>query len=237
MKKLFLLLFLTVFSLSAFSVDEKTFIPPKAFAYKDMVKTEIDKHFPDIPTYYYVPSLVEHESCAWLTSKTCWDAKAQLKTAREEGAGLSQTTRTYNKDGTIRFDTLSDMRRQYKKELGELAWSNIYSRPDLQIRSLVLMTRDNYKKLYAVSDNIERLKMTDSAYNGGYGSVVKKRRACGLSANCNPQVWTGNVGAQCLGMTTPIYGKRSACDINKHHVANVFDIKLPKYTKYYNFDQ
>jgi hypothetical protein len=219
----------------ATSVDDRTYIPPKAFQYKLIIKTTLDETFPDIPTYHYIPSLIEHESCISLTSKKCWDPTSRLKTSREEGAGVGQLTRTYNPDGSIRFDTLADVRRAHMAELKDLSWSNVYQRPDLQIKTMIIMLRTDYKKLYAIPDVIERLKMTDSSYNAGYDSVNKKRRMCSLTKGCDPDVWDNNVGKQCLGNNTPIYGKRSACDINKHHVSDVFDSNLPKYKRFYNF--
>lgn len=39
------------------------YIPPQAFTFKEPIQKELDSFFPDIPTYNYVPSLIEHESC------------------------------------------------------------------------------------------------------------------------------------------------------------------------------
>lgn len=233
--KIFFFLLALLISHSSFAVDQRTYIPSKAFLYNQVIKNQIDVTFPKIPTYHYIPSLIEHESCIFLTHKRCWDPTSALRTSRETGIGLGQITKTFRADGSIRFDTLTDMSKAYKLELKELSWDTIHLRPDLQIRTMTIMIRDNYNKLYTVTDPIERLKMSDSAYNSGYGSVIKKRRVCSLTKGCDANRWTGHVGLQCLGNNAVIYGKRSACDINKHHVDDVFNIKLPKYKTFYHF--
>ena len=77
-------------------------------------------------------------------------SSSRLKTDREEGAGLGQITRAYNKDGSLRFDKVSELRSQYKQQLKEMSWKNIYTRPDLQIRSIVLMIRDDYRRFNTI---------------------------------------------------------------------------------------
>lgn len=209
------------------------FIPPQAFTFRDTIKTELDNNFPELYDYNYTPSLIEHESCITLKHKRCWNSMSKLKTAREEGAGLGQVTRAFNADGSVRFDTLSEMSKRYKSELREAKWETIYQRPDIQIRIMILMIRDDYKKLYNVNDPEQRMQMVDAAYNGGLGGVLKERRACGLSANCNPNIWFNNVEKYCLKSKKALYGTRSACDINRHHVEDVFHDNLPRYDKVY----
>lgn len=224
---------LSLFSKGVMSQSVSTYVPPQAFSFKDNIKMELDAHFPDIPNYNYLPALVEHESCISLKHSRCWNSKSQFKTSREEGAGLGMVTKAFRVDGTLRFDTLMEMRNRYKNELQDASWSTIYQRPDIQIRIIVLMLRDDYKRLYDIKDDWARLHMVDAAYNGGLGGLNKERRACGLKAGCDPQLWFGNVENTCMKSTKILYGNRSACDINRHHVSNVFKDKLPKYRKYY----
>lgn len=209
------------------------YIPPQAFQYKETIRTEINNHFPDLIDYNYVPSLIEHESCISLKSKRCWRATSELRTSREQGIGFFQITRTFRTDGSVRFDTLSDMKKLYKQDLQAANWDDIKYQPKIQIRMGILMLRDNYKRLYNVPDVVNRLQMMDAAHNTGIGNVFKKRRACGLAKNCNPNVWYNNVADQCIGLNAALYGKRSACDIVKHHVFDVFENKLPKYQRHY----
>jgi hypothetical protein len=152
-------LLLLLLAFAPIALANSDIIPKKAFLYEGMIRSEIQKHMPElceakIPEY--IPSLIEHESCITLTHKRCWEPTSRLLSSREEGAGLGQLTRTFNEDGSIRFDSLSDLKRKYSLELKDLSWSTIYQRPDLQIRSLVLMSRDNYRSLYDVRDPIDQ---------------------------------------------------------------------------------
>ena len=147
---------------------------------------------------------------------------------------MSQITRTFKSDGSIRFDVLSDLRKQNMQYLKDLSWQNIYQRPDLQIKALIIISNGNFKSLNKVSDVYQRLAMTDAAYNGGLGGLNKERTACGLAANCNPQLWFGNIEHYCLKSKKVLYGDRSACDINRYHVVDVLKNNMPKYQPYLN---
>jgi len=218
---------------SAHAYDNKTYIPPQAFQYFDYIRSDLSRLMPSLKTKHYVPSLIEHESCISLKHKKCWNPSSELKTKREQGVGLPQITRAYNKDGSLRFDTLADLRARYNKELKDLSWSNVKVRPDLQIRALVLLVKSNYNSLYTVDNYMQRLKMSDAAYNGGLGGLRKERLACGLAANCDPQYWDNNVENYCLKSKKPLYGNRSACTINRNHVFLVFK-NMEKYKPYFN---
>lgn len=196
-------------------------LPPRAGEYLPILSAEIDARWPNVPQRSYLAGLVHHESgCPALRTK-CWNPTSQLKTHREEGAGLGQLTRAWRADGTQRFDALQEMRERHPA-LRELSWSNVYQRPDLQLRAVVLKVRQDFAALAAVSDRMERLRFADAAYNGGLGGVNSERRACGLKAGCDPQRWHGHVELVCLKSRAPLYGNRSACDINRHHVVVVF---------------
>jgi membrane-bound lytic murein transglycosylase MltF len=126
------------------------------------------------------------------------------------------------------------MRVQYPRELGELSWSTIYERPDLQIRTIVLMTRDLYRHFQLSSyNNIEALAFMDAAYNGGRNGVDRERRACLIDRTCDHSKWFDNVERYCLKSKAALYGNRSACDINRHHVRDVLLIRANKYQKYF----
>lgn len=216
------------------SVSVKTYVPKNAFEHLPTVKKEQERLLPDFKYPEYFGGLIEHESCISLTHSRCWNSKSQLKTKREFGLGLGQITRAYNANGTIRFDSLSEMRRIYATELKEMSWNNIANRPDLQIRTIILMTIGNYNKFYTVKDEFERLAMTDAAYNGGVGHTLKERQQCGLKKNCDPQKWFGNVEKIIVKSTKPLYAGRSAFDINRHHVKDVLYTRMPKYKPYLN---
>jgi hypothetical protein len=179
-------------------------------------------------------ALIEHESCISLTHSRCWNSKSRLKSAREEGAGLGQITRAWSADGKLRFDALAEIRARHPKELGQWSWSNVYDRPDLQIRGVVLKAQDDYVYYRKYSfDDIQGLKFADAAYNGGRSGLDRERRACQLSAGCDASKWDDNVENFCLKSKRPLYAGRSACDINRHHVVDVFEIRTNKYKPYF----
>lgn len=201
-------------------------VPPAALPHLPVLLAEQRLHFmPPVPGYF--GGLVEHESCITLTHPRCWKPTSRLKTAREEGAGLGQLTRAWAPDGSLRFDALAEMRDAHPA-LRELDWTTIYQRPDLQLRAMVLKVRGDYRAI-PVADGPERLAFADAAYNGGRGGVQRERRACQVAAGCDPGRWFGHVEHQCLKSRTPLYGGRSACDINRHHVADVIRKRAPKY--------
>lgn len=217
----------------AFAVDTKTYIPTQAPAVLKIVKQEQIKLFPQLPTPWYLGGLIEQESCISLTHSKCFNPRSQLKSAREEGGGIGQLTRAYRSNGSVRFDSLTDQVRAHNLELKELSWSNLYTRPDLQARSLILMTKDNYSSLFNITDEDERLNMSDAAYNGGLSGLRKQRLLCGLKTNCNPQIWFNNVAIICAKSLKPLYGGKNACDINTEHVYNIRYIRMNKYKPYF----
>lgn len=234
MKKVFFLFILILSSVvNAAGVDVKTYIPPQAFSYFDTIKEESVKYFPELEYVYFLPALMEHESCIHLKHSRCFNSKSELRTKKELGIGLGQLTQAYRNDGSIRFDSLTDLRNRHMNELKELSWGNIAVRPDLQIRAVILMNRDNYKQLYAIKDTRQRTIFMSPAYNGGLKGLQNERRACGMSANCDPNIWFDNVERFCLKSKEAIYAGRSACDINRHHPFDIVFNRMPKYKPYF----
>lgn len=219
---------LGLFGGAARAQDVRSYIPPSAEQYRLMFSNEQRANWPDHPRPELLPALTEHESCISLRHSRCWNPTSRLKTSREEGAGLGQLTRAWRPDGSTRFDALAEM-RQAHPGLQALNWGNIYNRPDLQIRALILKVRSDYMALRGVDDPWSRLAFADAAYNGGLGGVQKERRACGLKPNCDPQRWFGHVERTCLKSRAALYAGRSACDINRHHVTDVLLVRSPKY--------
>lgn len=201
-------------------------LPAGFVQYGLILKAEQAKYWPDHPDPAILAALVEQESCVSLKSARCWNPAARLKSAREEGAGMGQITRAYRADGSLRFDALADLRGQYSAELAGWSWDNVYARPDLQLRAVVLMSRDSARAFRGAS---AWLAFGDAGYNGGTAGVQRERRACKLSAGCDPAQWFGHVEAHCLKSRQPLYGGRSACDINREHVRNVLLVRRAKY--------
>lgn len=201
-------------------------LPAGFVQYGSILQAEQRAYWPTHPDPALLAALVEQESCVSLKSPRCWNPAASLKTDREEGAGMGQITRAYRADGSTRFDSLAGLTRQYSGELRGLSWDTVYRRPDLQLRALVLMSRDAAAPFRTATAMLE---FGDAAYNGGPPGVQNERRACKLSAGCMPALWFGHVELHCLKSRQPIYGGRSACDINREHVHNVFKVRRLKY--------
>ena len=210
--------------LGLFGRSAQAAVPPQAHQYLPVLSAELTRTWPGAPDRAYMGGLIEHES-ACPRKSSCWKPTARLKSAREEGAGLGQLTRAWSKTGALRFDKLGEMRDAHAS-LRELSWATIYQRPDLQIRAVIVMVKADYLRFAGTA---APLHFADAAYNGGWGGVQKERRACGLKAGCDPQRWFSHVERVCLKSKTPIYGNRSACDINRHHVVDVHMVRAPKY--------
>lgn len=209
--------------------DVKTYIPAQAHQLLPVLAAERQAHWASHPDPGQLAALVEHESCITLKHSRCWNPSSRLKTAREEGAGLGMVTRAYRADGTLRFDALADLRGRHPA-LGDWSWENVYRRPDLQLRAVVLMSRDNFRTLAKlVPDPREALAMADAAYNGGLNGLQNERRACYRAPGCDPGRWFGHVELHCLKSRAALYAGRSACDINRHHVLDVTVVRTPKY--------
>lgn len=211
---------LMVFAPRAHAAD---IVPKGWYVYGSTLQAEQKRYWPQHPDPALLGALVEVESCVSLRSPTCWNPRARLKSAREEGAGMGQITRAYRADGSLRFDALSELTQRYG-DLAGLSWGTVYSRPDLQLRAMVLMSRDA-----ARSFGGDALAFGDAAYNGGIGGVKKERQACKLTAGCDPAQWFGHVELHCLKSRQPLYGTRNACDINREHVRQVMQVRAPKY--------
>jgi len=205
-------------------------IPAQAAQYLPALSAQVREVMPAFHAPEYFGALIEHESGCPGIKSMCWNPKARLKSAREEGAGLSQITRAYKEDGSLRFDALAETRKLDPRGLNELRWDNVYERPDLQMRVMVIMTRQNWNRITPLAQDVDyRLKLTDLSYNAGIGRVLNDMRSCSLTTGCNPQKWEGHVEATCTASRKPLYGNRSACDISRHHVHDVVDTRMPKY--------
>lgn len=186
----------------------------------------------DAPEPSFLAGQIEQETCSSLKSPRCWNPKAELKTKRENGIGLGQVTRAYNKDGSIRFDVIDDLRRAHP-ELYEWSWETRYN-ASYQLKGLVLMDKAIFGRVRGAASDTDRLAFTLSAYNGGEGAVRQDRRLCANTKGCDPARWKGNVEHTSLKQRVPHpgYGK-SFYDINREYVRNVLDVRRQKYAPYF----
>jgi hypothetical protein len=221
----------------AANIDVRTYIPANAKIYAPTLVEQKKLYWNTHPMPETLGGLVEQESCAALTWKSCWNPKAQLKSAREEGAGLGQITRAYDTNGKTRFDALKEIVAKYPAQLGELNWGDVYSRPDLQLRALVLKSKDNFDSVTRVTptaNSSDKLAFADAAYNGGFGGLQQDRRKCQLIKDCLPNMWFGNVEKTCTKSRVALYGQKNACDINREHVYNVMSLRSSKYRVFFD---
>ena len=224
---------------SAREID--TFIPKNAYPLMPLVAEEAAKfNTPfDVPFLF---ALMEGESCIHLRHRRCFSTTSRFKTRykngrnREEGGGLGQLTRTWHRNGRIRFDTLSRLTKKYRTHLKGLNWNNLYSQKKLQVRAIIFLNLENWN---AIGNNIqpcEKLPMLMSSYNQGLGGLKQDIRLCGVTKRCNPKKWFGNVEkVKRWGFGTRIlYGRRTAWDINRKHTRLVMKNRRPKYSRYFN---
>lgn len=218
------------FVLPAHAFNLRTDIPAHARPHLPVLSAQVKELLPGFAEPAYFGALIEHESGCPAIKRMCWSPTARLKSAREEGAGLGQLTRAYRADGSLRFDALTESKRLDPRGLNELRWDTVYQRPDLQLRVVVLMTRQNWNRVGKLTtDPVFRLELTDLAYNAGLGRVLNDRRACAATTGCDVNRWAGHVERTCTASTKALYGTRSACDISRHHVHDVVHVRTPKY--------
>jgi hypothetical protein len=243
MFKYILLLLVMLTAVPVQAVDVKTYIPTKAYPILPIIRDEIkllDLKLVD----FWVASSMEKESCITLVHGRCFSPESQLLTywdtaktrERERGIGLPQLTRTFRKDGSLRFDTLTELSNRYPKHLGALTWKNVRQRPDLQIKAKLLLMNETYSKLPTVKTAEDRHAMVVSAYNSGYKRLSTDRQTCKIAKGCDPNRWWGNVESiKAPGFaTTPLYGHKSAWHLNRNHVMEIFKVRVHKYKRWYS---
>lgn len=207
-------------------------VPAKAKIYlPELVKTQ-RAIWPDAPTPSFLGGQVEQESCISLKHSRCWDPRAELKTSRENGIGLGQFTRAFNKDGSIRFDKISELAATHRSLKG-WSWANRYD-AHYQLTAIVEMDKAIYTRQKRTANSKERLAFTLSAYNGGEGGVLQDRRLCANTRGCDPSRWWGHVEKHSLKSKTPKPGyKVSFFGINREYVSNIYKVRRAKYTPYF----
>lgn len=203
--------------------------PTAALPLLPILKAQQQTYWPDMALPSALGAQVEQETCISLTSRGCWNPKAELKTSREQGVGLGQLTRAFRADGSTRFDALSELVAAHPKELAGLSWQNRYD-PTLQLRALVLKDKQGCNLVRDAKTPSDQLAMCFAAYNGGIGGLNSDRRSCAGTKGCDPGKWFGNVEHTSLKAKTavPGYGK-SFFAINRGYVQNIMIVRRPRY--------
>lgn len=200
-------------------------LPPQAYQYIPVLKSEQQQYWPDMPKPTALAAQVEQETCPSLKSRQCWNPRAELRTSRERGVGLGQVTRT------ARFDTLAELKKSYPTQLAGWSWDNnsIYD-PHLQLRGLVLGDLRVWRVVLGAANDHERLAMTLAAYNGGVGGLLSDRKLCAATPHCDSRYWFSNVAKTSLKQKTVVSGYgQSFFDINRGYVTNILGVRLTHY--------
>lgn len=209
----------------------KPVLPPNAYDVLPMVEKAIDAIWPSIPYRSFVPAMIEQETCIHLKHRMCFNPRAELKTHREYGFGMGQTTIAYRTDGSVRFNTWAELRAKHPNELREWTWENRYN-AEMQIRSILLKNRTNFALLkFETANTFEKMAFLAVTYNSG--SVLPDRNLCKRTPGCNPIYWFGNVEKNSLKSAVPAKGyKKSFREISREYPENVLKVRRPKYIPY-----
>jgi hypothetical protein len=212
-----------IFSSSIFAQNLPSGLPENSYLYLPILNNEIDQYAKEEFKYKsIIAGQIEQETCISLKHKFCWNPLAELKTDREYGFGLGQITITekFNK-----FEELKSLHPSLKS----WKWVERFD-ADKQLRSIILLDLDLYKKIYWTSSYFNKLAFMLSAYNGGYGGLLNDKKLCDDTLNCNSQLWFNNVAETSWKSKTklPQYGE-SFFNINRNYVRNIFAIRSSKY--------
>jgi len=175
--------------------DVRVYIPENAKPLLPQLRKVQLEFWPEHRFPSYFGALIEQESCITLRHPRCWNSRAQLKTDREEGAGLGQFTRAWAADGSLRFDAIAEVRQLDPVGLSGFSWQTVYARADLSMRAILVKVRDCDRRLaeQTMAGPATLLAFCDAAYNGGFGGLLQDRRICAATAGCDPNVWFDNV--------------------------------------------
>jgi len=201
-------------------------MPARASVYLPVLAEEIsiNWHAPALRSAF--AAQVEQETCVTPTSPKCWNPRAELRTDREYGFGLGQLTVTPSFDNFKRA-------RGLDASLSSWRWEDRYD-PRRQLRTMVLMDRDDFDRLHFISDPLERLAMAFSAYNGGLGGVLADRRLCMQTAGCDPDKWFGHVERFSLKAKIALRGYgQSFFEINRRYVRAVMVERRRRYASWF----
>lgn len=198
--------------------------PAAALALLPLLHLEIDAFWPDLQPRSLLGAQIEQESCISLSHPRCWNPRVELKTAREYGFGLGQTT------VTDRFNTWADLRTRYARELAGWTWEGRFD-ARYQLRAIVLMDRDLYRRCDALMGPArEDAACMASGYNGGFGGFTRDRLLCSNTDGCDRTRWFGHIERTSYKARTTAagYGK-SFFEVNREYVRNVLDVRRLRY--------
>lgn len=188
--------------------------------------------WPNAPTPQFLAGQIEQETCISLRHSKCWNPRAELKTSRENGVGLGQFTRAYRKDGSIRFDKISELAAAHASLRG-WTWESRFD-AGYQLKAIVEMDKGIFQRQRGAATDTDRIAFSLSAYNGGESGLLMDRRLCANTPGCDQSRWTGNVERTCTKSNVPQPGYRlSFCAINREYPHNILEVRSPKYELFF----
>jgi len=191
--------------------------------------------WPASPQPWHLAGLIEQETCIRLDHPKCWNPRAELKTSREYGYGLGQTTIAYRADGSVRFNKQEEL-RQAHRSLRDWTFERRFE-PEYQLTAIVEMTHGIWRRVPGAASITDRWAFTLSAYNGGETHVRRDRLLCDNTPGCDSARWFGHVELHSVKSRQPWHGYgRSPYQINREHVRNVVELRAPKYRPFFQKD-
>ena len=116
LRKLFIFFVSMVAFTASWGQSIDTYIHPRAYKLIPIIKEEVDDYAPDLKSPWVIPAIIDKETCAGYKGYMCFNNTAELRVKCkgsdrlcEQGLGLGQMTRTWNANGTVRFDNLANL--------------------------------------------------------------------------------------------------------------------------------
>jgi hypothetical protein len=195
-------------------------LPGDAKKLLPILNTEINTSWPTLAPKAFPAAIVDQESG--------WKPKAELKEKRELGCGLGQFTITYDPNGKVRFDSLTDTSK-LDPSLKNWSWKDCQN-IQYQIHAVVITLKINDRTCHVLMKDNREVKACDAAaYNGGLGGINTRIRLCRMKKGCDHTLWFNNLDKQCGQSKVKVKGYgESFCDINSNYPLRVFQ-RIPKF--------
>ena len=206
-------------------------LPKNAVPLIPLLRKMEDTLWPTLSMRSFLGAKIEQETCLSLTHSKCWSAHAELKTKREYGFGLGQTTVAYNANGSERFNVWKDLTRIDPVLKQKWTWDNRFD-SELQMRAVVIKSKMSYDAVrFPVYNEYEHLAFGAVTYNSG--SVLIDRKLCLNTPGCDGSKWFGNVERYSAKSRVAAagYGK-SFFEISREYPHNILIVRRPKYVPY-----
>lgn len=200
-------------------------IPKLATPLLPELKTQIGLEWPEAQVYKFSPFIAGQ-----IEQESNWKSRAELKTSREYGFGLVQTTIAYDKNGKERFNNFKNFKR-LDPDLANWMWEDRFN-TKYQLKTVVVVDRYNFNMVKGAADVHNQFYMALNAYNGGPGGLLQDRRLCKATAGCDPSKWFNNVERTSYKSKVAVHGySKSFFQISREYVYNIIVIRSPKYAK------